>query len=81
MKQNENLIKLEPGTEKVVQKGENGEKQQQHLFMSIQLLVKSWRRNTTTKSNKRASGRNRTLWHLRKVPQGHKMNLIQRTER
>ena len=32
--------KLEPGTEKVVQKGENGEKQQQHLFMSIQLLVK-----------------------------------------
>ena len=38
--------KLEPGTEKVVQKGENGEKQQQHLFMSIQLLVKSRRRNT-----------------------------------
>ena len=32
--------KLAPGTEEVVQKGENGEKQQQHLFMSIQLLVK-----------------------------------------
>ena len=32
---NVNLIQTKPGTEEVVQKGENGEKQQQHQLRKI----------------------------------------------
>ena len=55
------VIQTKPGTEEVVQKGENGEKQQQQLRKSINRRKRS-RRGEPTEEITKDSGRNRTLW-------------------